>query len=130
MSTENTPLDIDATVNTLEDPTLPQGLFLDKLTRDHKKIKAERAIEILEKTETYYRRVVEDLQLELKGVRRDRSSMLDLSPDDTTSLKVASDFNEKAFVDKDIELGVRERKIELRLEIASKRYNSLFKAAQ
>ena len=52
--------------------------------------------------------------------------MLDMSPSNTQSLILATDFDEDAFVDKDIELGVEIRQLEIKLEIAQNRYNYLF----
>ena len=52
--------------------------------------------------------------------------MLDLSPTTADSLVLASDFDSKAFVAKDIELGVKIRNLEIKLEIASNRYADLF----
>lgn len=52
--------------------------------------------------------------------------MLDLSPTDATSLVLASDFDAKNYVEKDLELGVKIRNLEIKLEIATKRYAYLF----
>jgi len=42
------------------------------------------------------------------------------------SLQLAVDFNAKEFTAKDIEIGIKIRNEEIRLEIAKKRYNYLF----
>jgi hypothetical protein len=52
--------------------------------------------------------------------------MLDLSPADSTSLMVATDFNAKEFVEKDIALGIKIRNLEIQLDIARTRYKHLF----
>ena len=52
--------------------------------------------------------------------------MLDMSPDNVLSLKLASDFDAQAYVDKDIELGVNIHNLEKKLEIARKQYEVLF----
>ena len=52
--------------------------------------------------------------------------MLDLSPENTTTLKLASDFEAQTFVEKDLELGVKIRNLEITIEIATKRYEYLF----
>jgi hypothetical protein len=52
--------------------------------------------------------------------------MLDLSPTNAMNLTLASDFDSKIYVDKDIELGVKIRNVEIKLEIARKRYAYLF----
>ena len=52
--------------------------------------------------------------------------MLDLSPEDANSLVLASEFDARAYVDKELELGVKIRNLEIKLEIAEKRYSYLF----
>ena len=73
-----------------------------------------------------YKRQIEDLELSVKKMRREQENMLDLSPTNSMSLIVASDFDSTAYVDKDIELGVKIRNTEIKLEIAKKRYAYLF----
>lgn len=104
-----------------------QGAFIQSLMRNNKKIREDRAIAIQEQAELLYKRMVEDLQVSLKRLRRERENMLDLSPENATSLVLASDFDAEAFVNKDIEIGIKIRELEIKLEIASERYNSLFK---
>ena len=64
--------------------------------------------------------------VEIKKKKRDRENMLDMSPENAMSLMVASDFNATLFVQKDLELGVAIRNLEIKLEIATARYNELF----
>ena len=52
--------------------------------------------------------------------------MLDLSPTNSMSLIVASDFDAKAFTTKYLELGLAIRNLEIKLEIAKNSYNFLF----
>lgn len=103
-----------------------KGAFVESLKRNNSKIKEDRAIAIAEAAELIYKREVEDLSIQIKQMKRERDSMLDLSPKDANSLILASDFNEKEFVSKDIELGVKIRNFEIKLEIAQARYNELF----
>ena len=106
--------------------SVPTGAFFESLRRNNSKIRADRAATISEDAQLEYKRRVEDLVMEIKRMRRDQENMLDLSPTDATSLKLASDFNATEFVTKDIELGVRIRNSEIRLEIAKARYRLLF----
>lgn len=103
-----------------------EGAFVASLKRNNKQIRDDRATAIAEDAQVMYRRAVEDLEISLNRMRRDRDNMLDLSPADTTSLKLASDFNAEAYVKKDIELGVKIRNAEIQLEIARKQYEHLF----
>lgn len=103
-----------------------EGAFVASLKRNNKQIREDRATAIAEDAQVMYRRAVEDLEVQLKRLRRDQENMLDLSATETTSLKLASDFNAAEFVNKDIELGVKIRNTEIRLEIARKQYEHLF----
>jgi hypothetical protein len=59
-------------------------------------------------------------------MKREQENMLDLSPTDAQSLVLASDFDSANYVEKELELGVKIRNEEIRLEIAQKRYDYLF----
>lgn len=103
-----------------------KGAFVGSLVRNNKKIREDRAIAIAESAEMLYKRQVEDTELQIKQLKRDREAMLDLSPTDAQSLVLASDFDAKKFVEKDIQLGVAIRNLEITLEIAKTRYTHLF----
>lgn len=102
------------------------GRFVESLTRNNSKIKADRAEAISEDAELVFKRVVEDIEVEIKKCKRDRENMLDLSPNNALTLMVASDFAADKFVAKDLELGIKIRNLEIKLEIAKKRYQELF----
>jgi hypothetical protein len=106
-----------------------KGAFYDSLVRNNKKIREDRAIAILEDAEVLYKREVEDLRIKINRLARERENMLDLSPTEATSLTLASDFNAKEFIDKDISIGIQMRELQIRLEIAENRYNTLFTGA-
>ena len=103
-----------------------EGAFIASLKRNNREIREDRAAAIAEDAKVMYRRKVEDLQLQLSRLKRDRDNMLDMSPNNAFSLKLASDFNADEFVAKDVELGVSIRNTEIMLEIAQKQYDHLF----
>lgn len=103
-----------------------KGAFVQSLTRNNKKIRTDRAIAIAEDAELLFKRKVEDLSTTLKRLKRERDSLLDLSPTTADSLVLASDFDAEGFVKKDLEVGLSIRNTEILLEIATKRYNELF----
>lgn len=105
-----------------------KGAFVGSLVRNNKKIREDRAIAIAEAAQMLYKREVEDTELKIKQLKRERESMLDLSPTDAQSLVLATDFDAKKFVEKDIEIGVKIRNLEIVLEIAQKRYSHLFES--
>jgi hypothetical protein len=107
-------------------PTGVAGAFAETLRRSNSKIREDRALAISEDAQLNYRREIEDMRLEKKRLLRDRENMLDLSPTDANSLKLATDFSSKAFISKDIEIGVKVRQLEIKLEIAEARYAYLF----
>jgi len=103
------------------------GAFLASLKRNNKQIRDDRATSISEDTQLMYQRSVEDLTVSIRKMRRERENMLDLSPTDAQSLTLASDFDCEAFVKKDVELGVKIRNAEIKLEIAQSQFEHLFK---
>lgn len=103
-----------------------KGAFIQSLVRNNKKIREDRAIAIQEAAQLVYKREVEDLAIKIKQLKRERESMLDLSPTTADSLVLASDFDEKAFVQRDISIGVELRNLEIKYEIAAARYAVLF----
>lgn len=105
---------------------LIKGKFLESLQRNNQKIRKDRAAAISEDTELIYKREIEDLELSIKRMKREQENMLDLSPTDAQSLVLASDFNSKEYVNKDIKLGLNIREAEIKLEIAKKRFEYLF----
>jgi len=105
---------------------IKNGAFLESLKRNNRQIRSDRAEAIGEDTELVYKRIIEDLELSVRKMKREQENMLDLSPTNAQSLVLASDFNSTIYVDKDVELGVKIRNTEIKLEIAKKRYNYLF----
>ena len=103
-----------------------QGAFITSLKRNNKQIRDDRATAIADDAELMYKRKVEDIEVIIRKMKQDRENMLDLSPENAMSLKLASDFNAEEFIAKDLELGVKIRNEEIKLEIATKRYEILF----
>lgn len=100
--------------------------FLSSLKRNNAKIREDRAIAISESAELKYKRKIEDLEMELKDVVRDRDNMLDMSPTSADSLVLASEFSADEFINKDLELGLRVRNLTIKIDIAKQRYQELF----
>ena len=106
-----------------------KGAFLSSLKRNNKQIREDRAQAIGEDCYLIYRREIEDLQVNIKRMERERENMLDLSPENALSLMLASDFDAKTFVAKDIELAVKIRNEKIKLGLALTRFNYLFSEA-
>ncbi len=106
-----------------------KGAFVASLKRNNAKIREDRATSISEDTQLMYKRQIEDLEVQIKRLKRDQESMLDLSPTHADSLVLASDFNSEAFVNKDVKIACDIRNLEIKLELAAKRYGHLFGVA-
>lgn len=109
-------------------PTNVEGAFVASLKRNNAKIRADRATSISEDTQLLYKRQIEDLDVQIKRLKRDQENILDLSPTDANSLVLASDFNTQMFIDKDLKISLELRNLEIKLELATKRYTYLFGA--
>src|SRR4030042_5169888 len=107
----------------LELEVMREGAFQDSLMRNNQKIRRDRAIAIVESAYMNYKRSVEDLELEIKQVKRDRENMLDLSPHHAQDLMVATDFDAASFVKKDIQLGIKIRELEIKYDVAKRRFD-------
>lgn len=102
------------------------GAFVESLMRNNNKIREDRAIQIAENTQLLFKRYIEDAELEIKKLKRDRENMLDLSPTTADSLVLASDFKAQDFVYRRIQIGFEIRNLEIKLELAKADYNHLF----
>uniref|UniRef100_A0A6M3JYP8 TolC family protein n=1 Tax=viral metagenome TaxID=1070528 RepID=A0A6M3JYP8_9ZZZZ len=103
-----------------------EGAFITSLKRNNAKIREDRAQAIVEAAQLNYKRTVEDLEMNIKQMKREQENMLDLSPTTAISLVLASDFDSVEYTKKDIELGIKIREAEIKLDIAKKRYAYLF----
>jgi hypothetical protein len=103
------------------------GMFINSLLRNNAKIRDDRAYAIYESAEMVYKRKVEDMTLQRKQLIRERDALLDLSPTNSQSLVMKANFDEYAFVEEDLAIGKQIRNLDILLEIANERYNTLFK---
>jgi hypothetical protein len=99
---------------------------VSSLKRNNKQIRDDRATAISEDTQLAYKRAIEDMELAIKKMKRERENMLDLSPTNAQSLVLASDFESAAYVEKEIQLAMKIRNEEIKLELAKERYIYLF----
>jgi hypothetical protein len=102
------------------------GAFVSSLRRNNKQIRDDRATAIAEDTQLTYKRAIEDIAVSIRKMKMERENMLDLSPTNAQSLVLASDFESAAYVEKEIQLAMKIRNEEIKLELAQKRYDYLF----
>lgn len=105
--------------------TEPRPRFIESLKRNNDQIREDRARTIGEDSELIYRRRVEDIELMIKRFEREQEGLIDISPLDRNSLTFA-DFNSETFVQKDIELSLTLRNLNIQLEVTRKRFEYLF----
>lgn len=103
-----------------------KGTFVSSLRRNYKQIRDDRALKIAKTAQTLFKRKVEDLANNIDDLKMDRDNLLDLNGTSTTTIISASDFNADEFVEKDLELGLKIRNLEIKYDIAFARYNELF----
>ncbi|MFA5429347.1 MAG: hypothetical protein WC279_14180 [Sulfurimonas sp.] len=103
-----------------------EGAFLSSLTRNNSKIRADRAATIADDAELVYRRKVEDIDIEIKKLKRDRESALDLSPTNAMSLMAALDFSAEGFVAQDMSFTIKIREKGIERDLAAERFKYLF----
>ncbi len=115
--------------DTIASPIKLEGAFVDSLKRKNARIREDRATAIGEDAQMIYKRQCEDISLLIRAAIREQENMLDLSADDTHSLKMAENFDAAAYVDKDIALSVKIRNLKIKYELALARYNHLFTIA-
>ncbi len=99
--------------------------FIESLQRNNDQIREDRARIIGEDAELIYRRRVEDIELKIKRLEREQEGLIDISPLDKNSLTFA-DFQPEEFVQKDIELLLIIRNLNIQLELTRKRFEYLF----
>lgn len=96
--------------------------FIESLQRNNDQIREDRARTIGEDSELIYRRRVEDIELKIKRLEREQEGLIDISPLDKNSLTFA-DFQSETFVQKDIELSLTIRNLNIQLEVSTKDLN-------
>jgi len=106
--------------------TPAEGVFVGSLKRNNRQIRDDRATAIAEDAELVYRRAVEDLQIKLTRLLRDREALLDLSPANAMSLMPAADFKADEFVGRELRFAKEIRETEIMLDVMRTRYNHLF----
>jgi hypothetical protein len=102
------------------------GKFSQLLRRNNKQIRDDRATQIVESTQLKYKRLIEDLEIEIKDLQRSRDSLLDLSPANTQSLTIGLDFDPNTFVKAHMDITLKIRNSKIQLNEAKEQYSALF----
>lgn len=103
-----------------------KGALYQSLNRNNAQIKRDRAESIGEDLEMEFRRGVQDAAKNLKRAKRERESMYDLSPTNTQTLVLAADLDAGLILQKDTEMSLNIRNLEIILETRVERYEYLF----
>lgn len=107
-----------------------KGAFASSLKRNNRQIRDDRAQAIVEDTMLLFKREVEDIQLGITRMKRERDNMLDLSPTNAQSLVLASEFDAKAYVSKEKSLATKIRNEEILIGLMNERFIHLFEAEE
>jgi len=102
------------------------GYLADSLTRSGDQIKRDRAESIAEDIKISYERAIQDLEIEVKKIKRKMKGTFDFSPNSTFSLVLADNVEGVDIVEKDMENALAYRNKKVKLILAKKRYNHLF----
>ena len=103
-----------------------EGMFGFNLKRNAKQIREDRADAIIKKAEKKYRREIEDMLDEVESLETEQLGLIDLSPNKATDLMIANDFDDDAYVKKDIQIGMKKREILIEIDIAKEQYVKRF----
>jgi len=101
-------------------------MFHRHLTKSNSKIRESRAQGITSDLYRMYSRKIEDKQYELENIERELLDMLDLHPDTAIGLKLGQDFNAEEFVATRNKLLVRQRMLEVELQVLKRDFQHLF----
>ena len=104
------------------------GAFINSLKRNNAKLRDDRAQTIARSVKLKYKRQIEDLESDLIGMQTERTSMLDVGHTSTETILHPRDFKVDDFVTMDINLGVKIRNTQIKLDIARKQFFALFKS--
>jgi hypothetical protein len=102
------------------------GSLYQSLARSNKEIRDQRGATLAEQMETAYRRNIEDIRYDIKELVRKRTNMYDFSPTNSQSLVLAKDVEAREILKQDSALSLEIRNMEIKLELAEKRYLELF----
>lgn len=105
---------------------MQQGKFYESVIRNNKQIKADRGQQLLEDSEMSFRRRIEDAERNLVRKRRHLVNMLDLSPENATSLKPVENFDPDLFAETYCSISVEIRNDAIKLNEYKKAYNLLY----
>lgn len=102
------------------------GAFSASLKRNNRQIRDDRATMIVSNAELMYRRKIENIEIDIRNMEMELDNMLDLSPTNSQSLVMASDFNAELYINKDVDIAMKIRNMKILLNVAKARYAHLF----
>ena len=103
-----------------------KGALHASLERSNKEIRQERGDAIAEDLQIIYKRNVEDIEMAITRATRDQANAFDFSPTNSQSLVMAKEIQSVEILDRDMGTSLAIRELEIKYEIAKKRYNHLF----
>lgn len=98
------------------------GFVHESLQRNNKQIRSDRAASLAEDLEIGAKRQCEDLDRELRKLKRKREAMYDFSPSNAQSLVLAAEVDGEDIADKDMAMSLKIRDLQIKFDIACERY--------
>lgn len=100
--------------------------FSSSKKRGNSKIRSDRISSRHDSSKLIYMREIKALEVLVKKLKRELEGVLSSSPAEGQDEAPAINFNSNAYVSKEIELGVKIKNSELKLENAKKRFHFLY----
>lgn len=116
----------DSSLKNSTEVELPKGLLYASLARTNKQIIQQRGEVIAEDLEMVYSRKIEDILRNIKRLKREQENMFDFSPENAQSLMLRKDVNPDEILEQDINLLVKIREEEIKIDILRNRFEELF----
>lgn len=102
-----------------------EGEFAKSMLRNNRQIRADRGLQLVNSSRTFYARHIDDIKMKIDNMDIDLAAMLDLSPTDKNALNFR-EFDGPEFVKQHSDLAVKIHTEKLRLNAAIKQYNKLY----
>lgn len=117
--------DVEKDLQTPKTGISGKGAFFEKLNRNNSLIKSDRAQAILEDAQMFYKREIEDMQVQYRRYQREQENAFDLSPTSRDSLTPAK-FDAKQWCLDDLKTTVDLVNLKKKIDAALERYAYLF----
>jgi len=103
-----------------------KGALGASLARNGSKIRADRAGQIADDARIEFRRKIEDLDRDIRRLRREKESLLDMSPDNEFSIISAKKFDVDEFINQTVSIKKNIHNKQILFDLLVEEYEFLF----